>query len=68
MIRCLITTHGHLEGVRLTIFGDRGNLPFPDDAAAVAYATKAAKGRPHTIERQRCPALGYYRSADDARK
>jgi hypothetical protein len=48
--RYIITRHAHLEGVRLSMPGHWGNLPFEDDAAAVSYATRDAGGPP-SIER-----------------
>lgn len=67
-MRFIITSHGHLPGVRLTIIGDRCNLPFPDEQAARDECAKLAKGKPHSIERGHLPALHRYRSEIDARK
>ena len=65
-LRFILTSHGHLDGVRLSLIGDRGNLPFPDEPTARVEAERMARGRPYTIERKRYPALASYRREADA--
>jgi hypothetical protein len=61
LIRFLITTHGHLPGVRLSMIGNWGNIPFPDADKAADIARWHADGRPHKIERKAFPALPGFR-------
>lgn len=49
MIRYVITAFPNREGVNLSREGDWGNMPFPSDAAARAYARQDAGDRVYTI-------------------
>lgn len=53
----LISRHGHLAGVRLSLRADFGNIPFASDEAAELEARRIADGRPFTIERKSFRAL-----------
>lgn len=55
-----ITTHRHLTGVRLSLSNNWGNIPFPDEEAALAHAKKVSGVDPFTIERSTWPALPAY--------
>lgn len=57
MIRYTITTHGHLEGARLSRAGHWCNLSFSSVEAAEAAAVDDADGREHRITRKALPAL-----------
>lgn len=57
MIRYLVTTHAHLDGVRLSRLGHWGNVPYPDDEAALAAAELDAAGQRYQVKRQSFPAL-----------
>lgn len=52
MIRYIITTHAHMDGVGLSKPGHWGGIRYPDDAAASAAAEEDAKGKPLKIERE----------------
>ena len=52
MIRYIITTHSHMDGVGLSKSGHWGGFRYPDDAAASAAAETDAKGKPFKIDRQ----------------
>jgi len=65
ILRFSVTSHGHLDGVRLSLSGDFTNHPFPDETAARAEAERIARGRGYTIERKRYPALASYRRSAD---
>lgn len=57
MIRYLITTHGHLEGVRLSKPGHWGNVPYRCEEEARKAAEKDARGQRIKMERRDYPAL-----------
>lgn len=48
----IIITHARLDGVFLSRPGHFGNLPFPDDAAAVEHARSVARAAPIAVERK----------------
>ena len=54
-IRYVITSHGHLEGVRLSRLGSRGNEPLGSEEEARAAAIANANGAPYVIERKHFP-------------
>lgn len=60
-----ITTHGHLTGVRLSLEGRFGNIPFASDGLAAWKAKLIADGQAFTIERTAYPALGRNRGVLD---
>jgi hypothetical protein len=49
-MRFIITTHAGLDGARLSLSGQWGNLPFASIAAAEARAREVARGKPYTVE------------------
>lgn len=57
MTRYLITRHDHLDGVRVSKPGCWGNIPYPDEAAALAAIERDAGGKRFKIERSSHPAL-----------
>lgn len=52
MIEYVLTSHGHLEGVRLSRLGSWGNIPYDDDVSARAAADVDARGQKFTIRRR----------------
>lgn len=52
-MRFIVTTHDRLDGVFLSRPGHFGNLPFPNDAAAVAAAQVVAGPIPIAVTRDR---------------
>lgn len=59
----LISRHAHLDGVRLSLKADFGNLPFASAEEAEAEVKRIAAGRPFTIERKTFPALASFGAA-----
>lgn len=57
MIRYHLTTHGHLDGARLSRSMHWTNQPHPSPGAARDAAKADAKGQPFTIETRHFPAL-----------
>ena len=53
MIRYIITSHAHLDGVRLSKCGHWGNIPFATEEEAREHAKADARANPHIIERER---------------
>lgn len=51
-----ITSHAHLDGVRLSKPGHWGNVPYRSEAGA-EEAARLDAGGPVTIKRERFPAL-----------
>lgn len=52
-MKFILTTHAHLPGVRLSLPGQWGNLPFDGALDAAAHAFAVAKGAPVAFEHQR---------------
>lgn len=50
--RYIISIHQGLEGVRLSLVGNYGNIPFKDIDEAEAFAKQEAGSSPFTIERE----------------
>ncbi len=50
-----VTTHRHLDGARLSLAGQWGNLPHPCEDTAAQAARDLAKGRAYHIERKGLP-------------
>lgn len=57
----ILTSHAHLSGVRLSLRGQWGNVPFDNEERAENRAAVVANGRAYTVERKRFPALPTYR-------
>lgn len=49
-MRFTITTHPGIDGARLSLAGQWGNIPYPTIADAESAAQAEARGRSHTIE------------------
>lgn len=59
-----LTRHNGRDGVNLSLAGQFGNLPHPDEDAAVAEARRIAAGRPFTIERAAFRARAAYQGCN----
>lgn len=57
MIDYVITSHGHLEGVRLSKRGHWANVPFETEENAEDHAKNDAAGEPFTLTRKHFRAL-----------
>ena len=47
----VVTDHRRIDGVTLSLRGQWGNIPYPDDASAEAAARVHAGAARHSIER-----------------